>query len=220
MFKKPIARYSIFIILAVILVFGYNWWKANQGVKTGEESPENEFEVESVLKQYDSSPVIEIDVNKKYSALLKTSEGDIKLELFVKETPITVNNFVFLAKEGFYNNIKFHRIIKGFMIQGGDPKGDGTGGPGYKFDDELITRDYKRGIMAMANAGPNTNGSQFFIMHQDYNLTKNYVIFGEVIEGIETVDEIAEVPVEKNSAGELSSPKEDVLVKEIIITEE
>ncbi|HKZ34900.1 MAG TPA: peptidylprolyl isomerase, partial [Patescibacteria group bacterium] len=109
-------------------------------------------------------------------------------------------------------------VMKGFMIQGGDPKGDGTGGPGYQFPDEPVTRDYTRGIVAMANAGPNTNGSQFFIMHQDYDLPKSYVIFGQVLEGIETVDTIAESPVE-SSGFEMSKPVTPTVIETVEIEE-
>ncbi|OGG18851.1 peptidylprolyl isomerase [Candidatus Gottesmanbacteria bacterium RIFCSPHIGHO2_02_FULL_39_14] len=160
-----------------------------------------------------------IDTNKKYSASVTTNYGNFTFELFTKETPITVNNFVFLANDGFYNGTVFHRIIKGFMIQGGDPQGDGTGGPGYSFADEPINRDYKRGIVAMANSGPNTNGSQFFIMHQDNNLPKNYVIFGQITKGMETIDKIVEVEVETNSQGEPSKPKTKVTINNITINE-
>ncbi len=151
-------------------------------------------------------PAMEIDKTKRYTATLKTDKGEIIIALFADKTPITVNNFISLARKGFYNNTIFHRVIKGFMIQGGDPKGDGTGGPGYQFDDEPFTGDYTRGVVAMANAGPNTNGSQFFIMHADYDLPKNYVIFGKVQSGLEVVDAIAEAPVKENPAGEMSSP--------------
>jgi len=140
------------------------------------------------------------------TAVLHTEKGDITISLNADQTPLTVNNFVTLAKKGFYNKTIFHRVIKGFMIQGGDPKGDGTGGPGYKFNDEPFTGEYTRGTVAMANAGPNTNGSQFFIMHQDNPLPKNYVIFGKVISGMDTVDAIAESPVQSSFSGELSSP--------------
>jgi len=144
---------------------------------------------------------MEIDSNKAYEAVLKTSSGDITIQLYAQKTPVTVNNFVVLAKKKFYDNTIFHRIIKGFMIQGGDPKGDGSGGPGYTFADEPFTGEYARGIVAMANAGPNTNGSQFFIMHKDYPLPKNYVIFGKVIKGIEIVDQIAESPTKPGGEG-------------------
>jgi len=157
---------------------------------------------------------------KNYQAVLNTSVGDITIQLNVGTTPITVNNFVTLSKKNFYNNTIFHRVIKGFMIQGGDPKGDGTGGPGYTFADEPFEGEYVRGTVAMANAGPNTNGSQFFIMHQDYPLPKNYVIFGKVIAGMDTVDRIATAPAETNlSTGELSKPVIPVVVQLVKIIE-
>jgi cyclophilin family peptidyl-prolyl cis-trans isomerase len=167
----------------------------------------------------ESLETMEIDKNKKYQAILQTSMGEITLELNASQTPITVNNFVSLSKKGFYNNTIFHRIISGFMIQGGDPQGDGTGGPGYRFDDEPFTGEYTRGTIAMANAGPNTNGSQFFIMHQDYALPKNYVIFGKVISGIEVVDKIATATVEISPTGERSKPVNPVKVLSIEILE-
>lgn len=165
------------------------------------------------------NPMI-INDKKSYQAKLTTSVGDITIELNTKNTPITANNFISLAKKGFYNNTIFHRVISGFMIQGGDPKGNGTGGPGYKFDDEPFEGDYSRGTVAMANSGPNTNGSQFFIMHADYPLPKNYVIFGKVISGLETVDKIADAPVKSNPAsGEESVPIVPVTIKSIDVIE-
>lgn len=131
-----------------------------------------------------------INSNKTYLATLKTNIGDIVIKLS-KDTKITTNNFIFLAQQKFYDGVIFHRVISGFMIQGGDPTGTGMGGPGYQFADEPFKGEYKRGVVAMANAGPNTNGSQFFIMHADYPLPPNYVIFGEVIDGMEVVDKIA-----------------------------
>lgn len=167
------------------------------------------------------TPKMTIDEEKNYTALLKTSEGDIKIKLHADKTPKTVNNFVNLAKKNFYDDSVFHRVIKGFMIQGGDPTGDGTGGPGYKFDDESFDGEYVRGIVAMANAGPNTNGSQFFIVHEDSkSLKKNYTIFGEVTEGIEVVDKIAEGEVTESASGEQSKPKDPVKVESVEITEE
>ncbi|PJC28937.1 peptidylprolyl isomerase, partial [Candidatus Shapirobacteria bacterium CG_4_9_14_0_2_um_filter_40_11] len=149
---------------------------------------------------------MEIDQTKKYTAVLNTSIGKITIELNAAKTPITVNNFVGLSKKNFYNNTVFHRVINGFMIQGGDPKGDGTGGPGYQFDDEPFEGEYTRGTVAMANAGPNTNGSQFFIMHAVYALSKNYVIFGKVTAGMEVVDKIATASVQASPTGEMSMP--------------
>lgn len=165
------------------------------------------------------TPLMLIDKNKTYTATLNTTAGAIKISLNAAATPITVNNFVFLAKKNFYDNTIFHRVIKGFMIQGGDPKGDGTGGPGYKFDDEPFAGEYTRGTVAMANAGPNTNGSQFFIMHADYPLPRNYVIFGQVTEGLDVVDKIAEAEVAENIMGENSQPVEPVAVQSVEIVE-
>lgn len=160
-----------------------------------------------------------IDSKKQYTAVLDTTIGKIKIELYADKTPITISNFVSLAKKGFYNKTIFHRVINGFMIQGGDPKGDGTGGPEYRFDDEPFTGEYTKGTIAMANAGPNTNGSQFFIMHQDYPLPKNYIIFGMVTEGIDIVDKIATAPVKPSPSGENSSPVTPVIVKSVSIEE-
>lgn len=166
-----------------------------------------------------NQPEMIIDQNKKYEVVLHTSAGDITISLNTKETPITVNNFLYLAQNKFYDQTIFHRVIDGFMIQGGDPRGDGTGGPGYKFADEEFSGEYKRGTVAMANSGPNTNGSQFFIMHQDYGLQPNYVIFGQVISGIEVVDKIATAQVTNSFSGESSKPVEPVSIDSVTITE-
>lgn len=166
----------------------------------------------SPIKQYDAYPAMTINPAKTYTVTLKTTKGNIVIKMFTKEAPKTVNNFIFLAKDGFYNGVKFHRIITGFMIQTGDPKGNGTGGPGYSFEDEPVTRDYTKGIVAMANAGANTNGSQFFIMHGDTQLPKNYTIFAEVIEGFDVVDAIAKTPVDFSPNGEKSTPTEEIKI--------
>jgi len=161
-----------------------------------------------------------LNLNKKYSAVMATTEGVIKIDLYADKTPVTVNNFVSLSKANFYNDVIFHRVVKGFMIQGGDPDGTGAGRPGYKFDDEPFDGEYTRGTIAMANAGPNTNGSQFFIMHQDYPmLPKDYVIFGKVSEGLEVVDKIAEAEITVNSSGEASKPVKPVKILGIQIIE-
>jgi cyclophilin family peptidyl-prolyl cis-trans isomerase len=152
-----------------------------------------------------------------YTAILHTSKGDIKIKLNETETPKTVENFVTLAKKDFYNGTIFHRVIKDFMIQGGCPEGTGTGDPGYKFDDESFTGEYTRGTVAMANAGPNTNGSQFFIMHADVALPKNYVIFGKVEDGLDVVDAIAESEVEASLMGESSKPAEPTIIESVEI---
>ena len=116
-------------------------------------------------KQYENPPGLIIEATKRYHAVVKTDKGDMTIELLSEVAPLTVNNFVFLARDGFYEDNQFHRVINGFMIQGGCPRGDGTGGPGYRFRDEEVSRSYTRGTLAMANAGPNTNGSQWFIVH-------------------------------------------------------
>ena len=171
-------------------------------------------------KRYGAPPLMTIDVEKRYSATLITNKGDMVLELFADEAPVTVNNFVFLAREGFYNGVTFHRIIQNFMVQTGDPTGTGMGGPGYRFNDEPVTRSYSRGIVAMANAGPNTNGSQFFLVHgTNVGLPPAYTIFGELSQGIETLDAIAAAQVGPSAGGELSAPLETIIVESIEIRE-
>jgi len=142
-------------------------------------------------KQYSAQPSMQIETNRTYKVLIKTNKGDIKLELNPEEAPITVNNFVTLARDGFYDGVTFHRVVSGFVIQGGDPSGNGTGGPGYKFKDEPVKRSYRAGTVAMANAGPNTNGSQFFICLEDQpTLAPSYTIFGDTISGMDVVRKI------------------------------
>lgn len=175
------------------------------------------------IKQYAEPPLMTINPNSNFTAAIRTNKGDITIELFAADAPMTVNNFVFLAREKFYDGVVFHRVMKDFMIQTGDPKGNGTGGPGYTFDDEPVTRSYTKGIVAMANAGPNTNGSQFFIVHAvDAGLPPNYTIFGQVIEGIETVDVLANTPVRlilRGGREELSDPTEVLRIETIEISE-
>jgi cyclophilin family peptidyl-prolyl cis-trans isomerase len=160
------------------------------------------------------------DAQKHYTAILHTSKGDIEVALNFGQTSKTVENFVTLSRKNFYDNTIFHRVIKDFMIQGGDPEGTGMGGPGYKFADEPFTGDYTRGTVAMANSGPNTNGSQFFIMHANVPLPKRYVIFGHVVKGLEVVDSIAESEVGANLFGEESTPVEPTKVLSVEIKEE
>jgi len=169
--------------------------------------------------QFNEPPAMKIDASKTYTAILKTEKGDITVQLNAKSTPKTVNNFVFLARKGFYSNVIFHRVIEGFMIQSGDPTGTGRGGPGYTFDDESFTGKYTRGTVAMANSGTNTNGSQFFIMHQDGNLPLNYVIFGKVTKGLEVVDKIATADVSMSASGEKSQPVDPISIKSVEIVE-
>jgi cyclophilin family peptidyl-prolyl cis-trans isomerase len=150
-----------------------------------------------------------IDKNAHYTATVSTSDGAFTITLLPKIAPIAVNNFVFLARHHFYNGVIFHRIIKNFMVQTGDPTGTGFGGPGYKFPDEKVTLPYASGTVAMANSGPNTNGSQFFIItaKKQAKLQPNYTIFGKVTSGMDTVHKIADTPVVQNPASnELSEP--------------
>jgi cyclophilin family peptidyl-prolyl cis-trans isomerase len=171
-----------------------------------------------VAQQWSTPPERIIDPSKSYTAKISTNKGDISCRLFADESPDTVNNFVFLAREGFYDGVIFHRVIEGFMIQGGDPTGTGTGGPGYKFADELQAardRGYKMGTLAMANAGPNTNGSQFFITHQDVGLPPQYSVFGKAIDGLDVVDEIAKTPTNRQDR-----PDEDIVISGVEIDEE
>lgn len=175
---------------------------------------------------YSQPPEMQIDVNKDYLATVSTTEGDFTIQLFAKDAPLTVNNFVFLAREKFYDDLTFHRVIKDFMIQTGDPLGTGTGGPGYTFADELDNgHEYEIGVVAMANYGENTNGSQFFIgtgeKVEGLKNVPNYTIFGKVIEGMDVVQKIAagEVTANPKAGGELSVPVNPVTIKTITITE-
>ena len=171
-------------------------------------------------QQYSNPPELAIDPTKNYTATIKTANGDMTLELFAGEAKSTVNNFVFLAREGFYDNGMFHRVIKDFMIQGGCPRGDGTGGPGYRFADEPVTRPYVKGTLAMANSGPNTNGSQFFIVHgDDAGLPPNYTIFGILSDGVEVLDALAESSVTTGRSGESSTPTERLEIQTVEISE-
>lgn len=176
---------------------------------------------ESMPKQYTAQPAMRIDPAKTYAGNLETNKGTIDVELFPDDAPVTVNNFVCLAEDGYFDNTPFHRIVKGFVIQGGDPTGTGSGGPGYKFADEPVAKDYERGTLAMANAGPNTNGSQFFIVLDDLRgkLPKNYTIFGRVTDGMDVVDAIANTPTRTGRSGENSTPTEPITLEKVTISE-
>ena len=180
---------------------------------------EQEGDVLSNNKVYDSMPEMNIDISKKYTAVIKTSMGDMSIEFFTEDAPITVNNFINLSRDGYYDNVIFHRVISGFMIQGGDPSGTGHGEmgkfPGYKFEDELNNqRSYDKGILAMANAGPDTNGSQFFIMHVNYPLPYQYTIFGFVTDGLDVIDKIASV-----QTGDGDKPVNDIVIETVEVKE-
>lgn len=168
-------------------------------------------------QQFDAAPEMCIDPAKRYSAELVTSLGTMTIALDAAAAPKTVNNFVFLARYHYYDGVIFHRIIKGFMCQGGDPKGTGTGGPGYRFADELPAPGrYEIGSVAMANAGPNTNGSQFFIVsgQSGVRLPPQYSLFGKVVKGLEVLQEMDGVDTDRSDR-----PKTDVVIQSVTITE-
>ena len=140
---------------------------------------------------YSAPPQMSIDTSKKYTATMETGKGTLVLELFAADVPVTVNNFVFLAREGFYDNTTFHRVIAGFMAQGGDPAGTGCGGPGYSFADEFTKHTHGTGSLSMANAGPNTNGSQFFITYASQpHLDNHHSVFGKLTEGMDVLKQL------------------------------
>ncbi|AKM81615.1 MAG: Peptidyl-prolyl cis-trans isomerase [Candidatus Pacebacteria bacterium GW2011_GWF2_38_9] len=212
------------LFVAVLSIKKMNRSQANTADKNNNSIKYNNNEDKSMPASLSANkkmnkPEMIVDQNKTYNVTLHTSEGNITISMDIKNTPLTANNFISLAKSNFYDGVIFHRAIKGFMIQGGDPRGDGTGGPGYQFDDEEFTGEYLRGTVAMANAGPNTNGSQFFIMHQDYALQPNYVIFGHVISGMEVVDKIAEAEVSTSFSGEMSKPINPVSIDSVSVEE-
>jgi cyclophilin family peptidyl-prolyl cis-trans isomerase len=191
-------------------------WTAAQRDRTGE----GDSNVAGQM-QWKVAPAMTLDANKGYTATIETSAGSLEVELYPKDAPQTVNNFVCLAKAGYYDNTPFHRIIKGFVIQGGDPTGTGTGGPGYMFNDEPVSKDYLKGTLAMANAGKNTNGSQFFIVTADLRnkLPKSYTIFGQVTDGMDVVDKLENSPVTVSNSGEQSKPVNPVILNKVTIHE-
>ena len=207
----------IFLTLITLISCSNESETLNESVQLN--TNEQEGDVLNNNKVYDSMPEMNIDISNEYSAVIKTSMGDMSIEFFTEDAPLTVNNFINLSRDGYYDNVIFHRVISGFMIQGGDPSGTGHGEmgkfPGYKFEDELNNqRSYDKGILAMANAGPDTNGSQFFIMHVDYPLPYQYTIFGFVTEGLDVIDKIASV-----ETGDGDKPINDVVIKTIEVKE-
>jgi cyclophilin family peptidyl-prolyl cis-trans isomerase len=182
----------------------------------------------TIGKAYNAAPPMKLNATKTYTAQVTTSKGSFEIELYAKDAPLTVNNFVALANDRFYDDMLFHRIIGSFVAQTGDPTGTGRGGPGYVFQDELNNgHKYEKGIVAMANAGPNTNGSQFFIctgadceqLNPAPNASQLYTIFGKVTKGLDVIDAIAAVPVVANEYGEESKPKDEVKLIRIDIVE-
>lgn len=181
------------VVLGLVLI-GIIW------LALPEESP-NEAVGSPESNQYSAAPPMTIDANKKYYATFKMANGgEFVAELFPDKAPVTVNNFVFLAREGYYNGTTFHRVLEGFMAQGGDPTGTGTGGPGYQFEDEFSDLTFDEpGLLAMANGGPNTNGSQFFITYAPTpHLNGLHTIFGQVIEGMDVVNGITRRDPQQN----------------------
>ncbi|MGI8553325.1 MAG: peptidylprolyl isomerase [Dehalococcoidia bacterium] len=152
------------------------------------------------VRTYAQAPAVTIDPTKQYTATIKTSKGDVVVQLFANDAPKTVNSFVYLAQHHFYDGLNFHRVVPGFVIQGGDPKGDGTGGPGYQLPDEINSHKNDAGTLAMANAGPGTDGSQFFIdLTPQPNLDGKYTVFGQVTSGLDVVQAIGSTPRDPRS---------------------
>ncbi len=178
----------------------------------------NQQEEEASMKKTQlEKPEMVIDQSKEYYALMKTNFGEIKIKFYPQDTPKTVNNFVYLARQGFYDDLIFHRVIEDFMIQGGDPLGTGRGGPGYQFEDEESSHKLIKGSVAMANSGPDTNGSQFFIVTADSTpwLDGKHTNFGEVVEGMEVVEKIDQV-----ETGPQDKPVEEVRIESVEVIEQ
>ncbi len=165
-------------------------------------------------QQFDSAPEMGIDTTKRYTATMETSMGTLVIALDAINAPLTVNNFVFLAAQHYYDGVVFHRIIKGFMCQGGDPTGTGTGGPGYKFADEPVKQRYQIGSVAMANAGPNTNGSQFFLIsgQSGVQLPPQYNHFGQIVKGLDIVDSMQKIDTDNGDR-----PRTDLVINSVTI---
>ena len=191
----------------------------------GEAEPaaETSEPAEGGVKQYSSHPGTVIEDGKSYTAVIKTNLGDMSFDLLADESPLAVNSFVFLAREGYFDGVIFHRIIPGFMGQSGDPTGTGGGGPGYKYDIETPSGPYIRGSLAMANAGPGTNGSQFFIVFDNLTdqgrLSPDYSLFGQMTDGEPALRALESVPVTAKPSGERSQPLEEVRIFTIEIIE-
>lgn len=223
------AQWIVTALAALALLAGCGGVGKNQG-PANNQTPAGTYQLPQKpaapagKKEWTKPPAMKIDPNKQYFATIKTSLGDIRVELFAKDAPKTVNNFVFLAREGFYDGVIFHRVIPNFMIQGGDPTGTGAGGPGYRFQDELPPkRSYDPGIVAMANAGPNTNGSQFFICNgpncKNLDQIPNYTQFGKVVAGMDVVQKISSVETVMSAGGERSKPKNPPVIQTVAIEE-
>jgi cyclophilin family peptidyl-prolyl cis-trans isomerase len=219
---KKLRRLKKFFTIVLLSVTLFALGCAGTSTTSKTTTPASVNTVTPRVTSWTAPPAMQIDVSKKYFATVTTSLGAFKIELFASETPITVNNFVFLANQNYYNGVIFHRILKTFMVQTGDPTGTGAGGPGYQFKDELPPKhQYSPGIVAMANSGPNTNGSQFFICSGadsiNLNNIPNYSQFGTVVSGMDIVQKIASVPVVSNGR-EVSKPVDPPVIVSIIIS--
>ena len=187
--KIVIPAAVVVIIIGIIIILGLTKVIPMPSIFQGPTGVSDMQSQES--KSYKSPVPMIIDVNKKYTATIKTAKGDLVLELYPKDAPVTVNSFVSLAKKGFYNGLTFHRVIPGFMAQGGDPTGTGSGGPGYKFQDEFSQRTHVTGALSMANSGPNTNGSQFFICYAPQpHLNGKHTVFGQLTQGMDVLTKL------------------------------
>lgn len=216
-------KYALIILIIVPIVIFVLTITYKDKIMQGGNPYENSEDSKVVLtdKNNVKPPTTKLDIIKTYKVKFETTEGNIVIKVDALDTTMASTNFVYLSRIGFYDGTIFHRVVKDFMIQGGDPLGNGTGGPGYTFNDEPFDGEYVRGTVAMANSGPDSNGSQFFIIHKDYTqLPKDYVIFGKVVEGMDVVDKIAESPVENNGAGEMSKPISPVTINKAEVIEE
>ena len=210
--KKPILLLAA-LSLAVLIISACS----GSEPPTATPAPQTSTTGESTIKQYNAPPAMSIDSEKSYTAKLNTNHGEVTIELYAADAPVTVNSFVFLARDNFYDGVIFHRIIEGFMIQGGDPTGTGTGGPGYRFQDEIVPSltFAEPGLLAMANAGPGTNGSQFFItVTPTPHLNGNHTIFGKVTEGYDVV-----LAISRTDTGPRDKPVNDVVIESVEIIE-
>jgi cyclophilin family peptidyl-prolyl cis-trans isomerase len=218
--KKGISNTRIAIIAAIIVIAAAAYFIFDRKSEEPAAEPNSSFNnsIQTANQPSQASGAQETAKNNRHTIAIETNYGTIEFTTYDADAPKTVKNFIDLAEKGFYNNLIFHRVIDGFMIQGGDPLGNGTGGPGYTFADELnpATESYKagyvKGAVAMANAGANTNGSQFFIMVADYPLQHNYTIFGKVTKGQEVADKIAKVAKDAND-----KPLSPVIMKSVTV---
>ncbi len=209
--KKSFLIYGLVVFVSTGLALGTSYFYQNLA------NPKKEIKsYKKGDKMYSQAPDMQIDQNKTYIAKFETSLGNFEAELFTKDAPKTVNNFVLLSRDGFYDSLTFHRIIKDFMIQGGDPEGTGMGGPGYKFEDEFNDNKLVRGVLAMANSGPDTNGSQFFIVTAEKTewLDGKHTAFGKIISGLEKVMEIESVETDENDKPRLEIKINKLTIKE------